>query len=132
MERELQEENKIIEEVEAQKEIIPYISSDCLNCEQPLNSKDVFCSNCGQKNVEKLSFSNFINQLVSGLFSYDSRFWTTFLTLIKKPGKVSKDYIEGKRAPYVNPFQMYLHVSIIFFLVLGFVPNNEFYSNINC
>ena len=38
-----------------------------------------------------------------------------------KPGKVSKDFINGKRARYSNPFQFYISVSIIFFLILGIV-----------
>jgi len=102
------------------KEItIHHVLPNCLNCGKPLASDDVFCSYCGQKNVEKLSFGNFTSQIVSGMFSYDSRFWTTIIPLLFKPGKVSKDYIEGKRKRYVNPFQMYLHVSIIFFILLG-------------
>ncbi len=93
---------------------------ECLNCGQPLNGNENFCSYCGQKNTtKKLSFGVFVNNLFSGFFSYDSRFWTTFIPLLTKPGKVSKDYIEGKRARFVNPFQLYLNVSIIFFLILG-------------
>jgi hypothetical protein len=79
-----------------------------------------FCSYCGQKNTTKqLSFGVFLNNLFEGLFSYDSRFWRTFIPLLLKPGKVSKEFIEGKRAKFVNPFQMYLNVSVVFFLLLG-------------
>lgn len=92
----------------------------CLNCSQPFTGHEKFCSYCGQKNTtKKLSFETFISNLFSGFFSYDSRFWTTFIPLLTSPGKVSKDYIDGKRARFVNPFQLYLNVSIIFFLVLG-------------
>ena len=93
---------------------------ECLNCGRPLEGHDNFCPQCGQKNnIKKLSFNGFLNQMVSGFLSYDSRFWRTFIPLIIKPGKVSKDYIEGKRSRYVNPFRLYLNVSIIFFLFLG-------------
>lgn len=93
---------------------------ECLNCEQPLTGDENFCSYCGQKNTtKKLSFSVFLNNLFSGFFSYDSRFWKTFIPLLIKPGKVSKQYIEGKRSRFVNPFRLYLNVSIIFFLILG-------------
>ncbi|MFD1293238.1 DUF3667 domain-containing protein [Lutibacter holmesii] len=93
---------------------------ECLNCGKPLNSSDNFCSYCGQKNTtKKLSLAVFINNLFIGFLSYDSRFWTTFIPLLTKPGKVSKEYIEGKRARFVNPFQLYLNVSIVFFLILG-------------
>jgi len=100
----------------------------CLNCGQPFCGHEKFCSYCGQKNCsKKLYFSIFINNLFSGFLSYDSRFWATFIPLLSKPGKVSKDYIEGKRARFVNPFQLYLNVSIIFFLILGI--SNKIDSN---
>ncbi|MFO7672311.1 MAG: DUF3667 domain-containing protein [Lutibacter sp.] len=93
---------------------------ECLNCGMPLLQNENFCSYCGQKNTTcKLSIGNYLNKLVSGFLSYDSQFWATFIPLLIKPGKVAKEYILGKRAKYVNPFQLYLHVSIIFFLILG-------------
>jgi hypothetical protein len=39
--------------------------------------------------------------------------------LLCSPGVVSKNYIDGKRQRYSNPFRFYLTVSIIFFLILG-------------
>lgn len=93
---------------------------ECLNCGQPFRGDENFCSYCGQKNtVKKLSFGTFVTNMFSGFFSYDSRFWTTIIPLLTRPGKVSKDFISGKRARFVNPFQMYLNVSIIFFIILG-------------
>lgn len=93
---------------------------ECLNCGQPLTGNENFCSYCGQKNAtNKLTFGNFINSIFAGFLSYDSRFWSTFIPLLIKPGIVSKQYIEGKRARFVNPFQLYLNVSIVFFLIIG-------------
>ena len=92
----------------------------CLNCEQPISDNDNFCSNCGQVNDElPLSIKQFISEFFSGFFSFDTRFFNTFVPLLFKPGKVSKDYVEGKRRRYVNPFQLYLHVTIVFFLLQG-------------
>ncbi|WP_299526685.1 DUF3667 domain-containing protein [uncultured Lutibacter sp.] len=99
---------------------------ECLNCGQPFTGNENFCSFCGQKNtIKKLNFGYFINNLISGFFSYDSRFWNTFIPLLTKPGKVSKEYIEGKRARFVNPFQLYLNISIIFFLIVGLTINSD-------
>lgn len=93
---------------------------ECLNCKQPIRTSDNFCSNCGQVNDElPLSIKQFITEFFAGFFSFDSRFFMTFIPLIFKPGKVAKEYIEGKRKKYVNPFQLYLHVTILFFLILG-------------
>ncbi|MBI9040428.1 DUF3667 domain-containing protein [Lutibacter sp.] len=102
---------------------------ECLNCGQPLTGNENFCTYCGQKNTTaKLTIGNFINSLFSGFLSYDSRFWATFIPLLTKPGKVSKQYIEGKRARFVNPFQLYLNVSIIFFLIVGI--SNKFSTEV--
>ncbi len=93
---------------------------ECLNCGLPLQGEENFCPNCGQRNdVRKLNFGNFLSTIFSEFISYDSKFWRTIFILILKPGKVSKDYINGKRAQYVNPFRFYLTVSIIFFLLLS-------------
>ncbi|GEM_PF-518218 len=93
---------------------------ECLNCKQPISDNDNFCSNCGQVNDElPLSIKQFISEFFSGFFSFDTRFFNTFMPLLFKPGRVSKDYIEGKRRRYVNPFQLYLHVTIVFFLLQG-------------
>ncbi|MDV7186898.1 DUF3667 domain-containing protein [Lutibacter sp. TH_r2] len=99
---------------------------ECLNCGQPLTGNENFCSYCGQKNTtKKLSFFVFLDNLFSGFLSYDSRFWKTFIPLLTKPGIVSKLYIEGKRVRFVNPFQLYLNVSIVFFLLLGITNKVE-------
>ena len=102
---------------------------NCLNCNQPISDNDNFCSNCGQVNDElPLSIKQFISEFFSGFFSFDSRFFNTFIPLLFKPGKVSKDYIEGKRRRYVNPFQLYLHVTIVFFLLMGLFSKIDEYK----
>ena len=57
--------------------------------------------------------------MFNGFISWDSKFWTTFIPLLIKPGKVSRDYIDGKRQRYANPFRFYLTISVLFFLVVG-------------
>lgn len=92
----------------------------CLNCGHSFAEHDIFCSQCGQKNRDsKIKFRDFINEVFKGFTSWDTKFWTTLFPLLSKPGKVSKDYIEGKRARYTNPFRFYLTTSILFFLLAG-------------
>lgn len=102
----------------------------CLNCGNPFAGTENFCSHCGQKNtVKKLSFGVFVNNMASNFYSYDSRFWRTFIPLLLSPGYVSKQFIEGKRMRFVNPFQLYLNVSLIFFVILGI--HEKFNNNSN-
>ncbi|MFT6190925.1 MAG: hypothetical protein ACJAXF_002540 [Polaribacter sp.] len=46
------------------------------------------------------------------------------------PGKVSRDYIAGKRQRYSNPFRFYLTVSILFFLIIGLTTTKKKYENL--
>jgi len=64
----------------------------------------------------------------NGLFDFDAKFWKTIIPLLINPGKVSKDYVEGKRQRYSNPFRFYLTVSIIFFLIIGLSKTIEKYE----
>ena len=102
--------------------------SDCLNCGYPFTREEKFCPECGQKNKgSKLTFKSFLKEVFNGFISWDAKFWKTIIPLIISPGKVSKDYISGKRIRYANPFRFYLTVSIIFFLIIGLIDSyNKF------
>ncbi|MDB0601419.1 DUF3667 domain-containing protein [Tenacibaculum maritimum] len=102
----------------------------CLNCGYPFSGQENFCPECGQKNKGlKLTFSNFIKEVFKGFITWDSKFWNTIIPLLIKPGKISKDYIEGKRIRYANPFRFYFTVSIIFFLTIGITDNYIKFNN---
>ncbi|WP_299246617.1 DUF3667 domain-containing protein [uncultured Aquimarina sp.] len=97
-----------------------YRGNECLNCGVPLDIIDRYCHNCGQINtIKKLSFKDFFNEFFASIFSYDSRLRHTVVGLLFKPGMISKDYIEGKRIKYANPFRFFLSVSILFFIING-------------
>jgi len=81
-----------------------YRGTSCLNCEHPLDVSDKYCPNCGQLNsTKKLSFTDFSREFFGNFFAYDSRFRRTLSAMMFHPGKISKDYIQGKRERYTNP-----------------------------
>lgn len=103
-----------------------YRGTTCLNCEHPLDISDKYCPSCGQLNsTKKLSFDDFFNEFFGGIFAYDSRIARTLRALIFSPGKISKDYIQGKRIRYANPFRFYLSASIVFFIIWSFSGSFE-------
>lgn len=118
--------------MEKERSLTQYRGLRCLNCEHPLDKSDRYCPNCGQLNsIKKLAFDDFFTEFFAGIFAYDSRIRKTLATLLFKPGKISKDYIQGKRVVYANPFKFYLSASIIFFIIFSFSSNFEGFEKAN-
>ena len=97
------------------------IKSDiCLNCNNPLRPEDNYCPSCGQENnIHKIPVSHIIQETFEDFFHFDTKIWNTIKTTFSKPGKITIDYLEGKRARYVPPVKFYIFISFIFFLLLG-------------
>lgn len=99
-----------------------YRGAECLNCGHPLDLSDVYCSYCGQLNSQKkLSLNDFFNEFLSSLINYDSRLRYTLKDLLFKPGSITRNYAEGQRLKYANPFRFFLSVSIAYFLIQGLI-----------
>ncbi|SDL98570.1 DUF3667 domain-containing protein [Kriegella aquimaris] len=103
---------------------LKYRGVECLNCGHPLKLNDKFCPNCSQANsTKKLSLNDFFSEFFANYLSYDSRFLRTLSTLLIRPGQITKDYINGKRVSYTNPFRFLLSLSIIYFLMINYGGN---------
>lgn len=86
----------------------------CKNCGTRLEGP--YCYACGQKYIEhKHSFFQLLFHFVSDFIHFDAQLFTTLKPLFTKPGLVAKDYVEGKRKRHLDPFRMYIFVSIVFF-----------------
>ena len=94
------------------------LDRDCMNCGAPLTGP--FCQLCGQKHDDiRRPMWSFIMQIFDDVISTDSRTWRTLLTLIFVPGKLSKDYNDGKRARFLPPLRLYLITTVLFFITLN-------------
>ncbi len=96
----------------------------CLNCGTKLGGQ--YCGNCGQRATSRLiSVWELLRDAFGDLLELDSRLWRTLIPLIIRPGQLTRDYLEGRRARFMPPFRMYLVLSIVFFLVAFFDPRDE-------
>ena len=92
----------------------------CKNCDAVLLGR--YCANCSQAaDVHVPTTLELAHDLLEGLTHSDSRLWRTLTTLWFKPGKLTEEFVAGRRVAYLPPFRLYLILSIIFFLMLSFV-----------
>ena len=91
----------------------------CLNCNAHLYGR--YCHNCGQENIEpKETFWGLITHFLYDITHFDGKFFNTLKHLIIKPGFLSREYINGRRATYLHPIRMYVFTSAFFFIIFFF------------
>jgi len=94
--------------------------TSCLNCGASLQGS--FCAQCGQRAVPAdPTVSELASDVFHELSGYDGRIASTFRNLLH-PGRLTIDYLQGRRARYLSPVKLYLTVSVIYFLVAASAP----------
>ena len=103
---------------------LPGETPNCLNCGTRLRGQ--YCGHCGQRSRSRLiRLWELISDAFGDLFEIDSRLWQTLVPLLTRPGRLTYDYLQGRRARFMPPFRMYLVMSLIFFVVAFFDPREE-------
>ena len=93
----------------------------CRNCEAPLTGP--FCPRCGQRVVPPHpTLSELAGDAWSELVGWDGKFARTMKLLVIRPGALTRDAIEGRRARYISPVRLYLMCSVLYFLAAAFAP----------
>lgn len=82
----------------------------------------MYCSFCGQKDIELLKFNEILKDFFDHIFDLDSRIFSTFKHLMTRPGFLTMEYWKGKRTKYIPPFKIYLITSFLYFFTSSFLP----------
>ena len=105
----------------------------CANCGNKLEGS--FCHHCGEKVISEKDFSLFtiFKNAVDSFVNLDGKIFKTAISLFSKPGFLVKEYIEGRRVPYMKPFQVFIWCNVIFFFFLGtfdifLIPSKWFFG----
>lgn len=80
----------------------------CLNCGTPLAGPH--CHNCGQRAHVHRTLRAFFHDLLHGVLHFEGKTWRTLPLLLWKPGQLTREYIDGRRASYVSPIALFLFV----------------------
>src|SRR5262245_42796525 len=96
----------------------------CASCDAPLSGPS--CSRCGERALgpEALTLHHFlVHTVFHELLHVDGTLWRTLRLLFVRPGRLSLEYVAGRRRLYINPFRLLL-VAIVAYVLMtssGFV-----------
>ena len=89
----------------------------CLNCGTALVGPH--CHECGQRGHVHRTIGAFFHDLLHGVLHFEGKTWRTIPLLVWKPGQLTREYIDGKRASYVSPIALFLFVVFLSFALFN-------------
>lgn len=100
-------------------------AATCTDCGQATTGN--FCAHCGQPTHVHRSLLHLGEELLHGVMHFDGRIWRTLPLLLLNPGRLTREWVEGKRTRYVSPLAIFLFTIFLMFFALSFagdfVPN---------
>jgi len=106
----------------------------CKNCSADIAG--VYCQACGEKVLTNEDFhvTRYIGWFFSGLTNLDSKIYRTLKAFLFRPGQLSRDYLSGIRKPFLSPVQIFLIVTVLFFVFapvfdIFYIPAKWFFAN---
>jgi hypothetical protein len=90
-------------------------SEACLNCGAAGGQE--YCPSCGQRSVHEgdLSWAHASHHLVHEIFHLDGKIFRSLKLLFVRPGELTIDFIQGRRARHVHPLRLFIVFSSLFF-----------------
>lgn len=90
----------------------------CPNCGSRLVGP--FCATCGQQQRPlRLPVYRFVNDAVKEYFGIDGRLWRTLGFLLFRPGRLTREFFEGRRIRFLRPLRIYLTATLFFFFLIS-------------
>lgn len=97
------------------------VPAHCPNCRALLAGEPAprFCGRCGQETtLHAPTFLEFVHEFIGHYVAFEGSLWRTLGLLIGTPGRLTGEYLAGRRRRYVLPLRLYLTASFVFFVVV--------------
>ena len=95
----------------------------CADCGTETVGK--FCHNCGNASHVHRTLLHLGEELLHGVMHFDSRTWRTLPLLVFRPGRLTREWCQGKRTRYVSPLAVFLFTVFVMFMGLSYAPEPE-------
>lgn len=94
----------------------------CRNCGTP--APQDFCPACGQETaLHPPTLAEFVHEFIGHYVALEGALWRTLGLLLVRPGRLTLEYLAGRRRRYVLPLRLYLTASFVFFLAIKLLPS---------
>jgi hypothetical protein len=94
----------------------------CLNCGAALAGP--YCAECGQRAVPPHpTIRELIGDALSEFVGWDGKFAATVRELVRRPGELTRQWLEGRRVHFISPLRLYLTASLVYFIASAAAPN---------
>lgn len=116
-------ESKLDMPVSASEDLPPV---QCRSCGAEVRGR--YCHHCGEKRFDPadLSARKVSEDLFTAFTDVDGKLLKSWYLLLRKPGQLTKDYLNGVRVQRLTPFQVLVMSNILFFLVAGLLGYSAF------
>jgi len=94
--------------------------TECADCGTETVGR--FCHNCGNPSHVHRTLLHLGEELLHGVMHFDSRTWRTLPLLVFRPGRLTREWVMGKRTRYVSPLALFLFTIFIMFMAISYLP----------
>jgi hypothetical protein len=104
----------------------PAVAERCPNCGEPVVGE--YCYRCGQKQEPRIvPLRALLAEWADDALSLDGRLLRTLGPMLLRPGRLTAEYLSGRRASYVPPLRLYLLASALYFVVIALSGSDRFF-----
>jgi Protein of unknown function (DUF3667) len=80
-------------------------ATHCLNCDAAIARTGRFCAHCGQRtDTARLTVSDVVRDLTHSFVNIERSAFAFALALVLRPGRLAREYVDGRRRRYYGPF----------------------------
>jgi len=96
----------------------PLDPDHCDNCGSSLHGE--YCHKCGQRNIDfRKDWRGLTAEVFGNIFNLHGKLLPGLADIAFRPWKLTREYLQGKRASSLPPLKTYLFISMVFFLILS-------------
>jgi hypothetical protein len=97
-------------------------AGSCLNCGAVLSG--AYCGQCGQKvPLPDPTLRELLHNAFEELTSWDGKTLHSLRTLVLRPGRLTVDFLAGRRARWLLPLRLYLICSLGYFVLISAIES---------